>query len=401
MFTITESPSDAKYSLFRPIEFAGTLTTDTVVVGMSTVNVRIEITAANGDGNCIGLLGSNVYDIEVGDLIYIMEGAYQGFHKVYFKDFSGFVPYVHLLTPFVASETAKNLHNVTRNLLKITGSSEIANIRPEINTEDNSFRVNVTPYYQLETFLLEPAPDSDNPVRTVDASVQAYYAAVSASSAYNFQVVYSSVSHVALQDKEEAGLDFTKPLASNIILWNNYTNFTTWLKAGGVVEFIFPPQGNADIASWFADREVYVNSIGTFSSCDLCATAPEIALNLVFMNKFGGFQNYICLGEVTLGRSIENVGEYITSYPITRRIGNPGDIYKTYEIALINIDNTHRDIVVELIESPIAFIYDEVAEQLIECIVEKKSYQIYSTAEETYNIRFNVIVSEKILVQSR
>lgn len=401
MFTITTNPSNTKYSLFRPIEFAGTLTTDKVVVGMSTINVRIEVTAANADGNVIAFLGTNVYDIQVGDLIYIMAGAYKGFHKVYFKDFSGMVPYVHLLTPFVGTETAKDLHNVTRNLLKVTGSSEIANIRPEINTADNSFRVNVAPYFQAESYLLEPAPDSDNPVRTVDASVEAYYAALSASVSFEFQVVYSAAQNADLQDKEEAALDFTKPLASNIILWNNYTNFTPWLKAGGVYEFIFPPQGNADIASWFADRGVYVNSIGSFANCDLCATAPEIALNLVFLNKFGGFQNYVCLGETTIGRSIENASEFVTSYPYTRRIGNPGDIYKTYEIALVNIDNTHRDIVVELIESPVAFIYDESNEVLIECIVEKKSYQIYSTSEETYNIRFNVVVAEKILVQTR
>jgi len=387
-------------SVFRPMIFAGDVQSDKVVISGTPTSVRIEINAAAIDGNCVGLISSNLFDCEVGDMIYIMAGPYKGYHKIYFKDFGGVIPYVFLNTPFVATDTNRDIHSVNNNpvILKYwdgAAYTEFVRFYPTIKLSDNTFNFDIAGYLLSRFGTIEKAPDGATPTKSVKWGYD-----ISGNTLTGSYAFYATINHSVYSTQVESATAFTKPMASSLIVFTNYDNILPWFKSDGIYEIEFQQQGNNDVAQWFADAGITTTDLMTFTICELCETNGN-ALNFYFLNKYGAFQNYVCFGPIVKGRNIDNSSTYTTAYPEKLKIGNPGDIYETIEVNVLSVSKLHRDLIVELIESPIVFIHNDDTNTETECVIEKKSFRIFDTTEETFNIRFNLTISEKILVQSR
>lgn len=387
-------------SVFRPMNFEGTIQADEVVIAGTPTDVKISISSATLDGNCLGLISSNLFDCVVGDMIYILSGPYKGYHKIYFKDFGGAIPYVYLNTPFVASDSNRDIHSVNNNpmILKYwdgAAFTEFVRFYPTIKVSDNTYNFDVAGYLLSRFGEIIKAPDGATPTKSVKWGYD-----LSGNTLTGAYVFYATIAHSVYADKIEGATAFTKPMASSLIVFTNYDNILPWFKSDGIYEIEFQQQGNNDVAQWFADAGITVSEIMNFTICELCETNGN-AINFYFLNKYGAFQNYVCFGPIVRGRSIDNASNYTTAYPEKIRIGNAGDIYETIEVNVLSVSKLHLDLIVELIESPAVFIHDDEANSEIECVIEKKSFRIFDSSEETFNIRFNLTVSEKILVQSR
>ena len=154
MFDTTATAWDAeeKISAFRPKYILGTVIPDQYDPGGGLIDTIVDITE-NSDGNILVTLpftmgiGTAIY--YVGDRIYLLSGAYKGYHKIY-RVTSGTV---ECLSPWTANEIGIELHHVESNLLELSwltlASAPIDSvlIEPVIKSADNSIRFDIAAYF--------------------------------------------------------------------------------------------------------------------------------------------------------------------------------------------------------------------------------------------------------------
>lgn len=404
MFSITENPdNDYKLAVFQPIVYKGDITTDQYPSGGSFIDQFVNITGVNEDGNCICEF-VNSQTPTISDMIYLIDGIYKGKHKIYRVNGS---TNFHILTKFTATETNSSVHYICADINNtsdlrgkcriqkyVTGSPvTLIDLYPFINENSNTWEIDISGYLK-KLFANTPILSDDIP---------------NPSSTHNFTfniedftqtstLLFASKTHAEMYSKLNASSSASaliKPFANKIILFQKYQNVVPFNIPDGVYEmFIYP--NNDSLTNYITLlNENFTFNNDDFEICSLCV--PE-ALPIHFINKFGAFQTYVPIGNYSFGKTFIDPKDIVNS-KAAKQIADSGMIYKACTIEMQNLNKSHIEVLEELIESPIAFIWDGTTVQ--ECIIEKKDFEFYKTVNEYHVAKISLIFSEKINVQTR
>lgn len=378
-----------KVSVFRPRYIQATVIPDEYSASGTPTPVIVDISSANSDGNIIITLPAALtYDI--GDRVYLLSGLYQGIHKIYRTSSLA----IECLTKFSVADSSIGLHHVENNNITLTwtklDSSPIDSIQiePVIKQSDNTINVDICGYLQ-SAFIDFEVPDTN---AVYDLFTGILFTIVSGPYAFNGLGLYAAVPHSVFNPLVDPPAEYNTPLVDNHVIFLNYKSILPFIKDDGIYNLF----GNGDEVKTFIDSNS--TSPKNFNYSELCN--PN-SLNIFFINKYGGWQNFVAMGNITFSKEITEVKEFITSYPTKRRISDSGFIYKVLEVMADSIPFNLLSVITAMIESPVTFIYNDSDNTITECLINKKSFQYYNTNDKTISIKFDVILSEVEYTQNR
>lgn len=406
MFNITQSPnSDYKLAVFQPIIFKADIVTDQYPFGGGFLNQDISIVGANEDGNCICTWASPVSYI-VGDCIYLLSGIYKGKHKIY--RVNGTADF-HILTKYIANSSNIGVHYIASDtsgptLLEgqfriskyVSGSPvKLIDLIPTINETDNTIELNVAGYGKtcFQNSLPILSDDLPNLSSIKDISI------TTGGFSFIYPLLYAAKPHAEIFAKQNSDTSFDELIipmvSSKVILFQKYNNKVPFNTTDGIYELTISPNSGTltDYINSFVGFFIYDPEY--FEICTLCASE---ALVIHFLNKYGAFQTYVPIGNYSFGKTFIDPKD-ITDYQGSKLTADSGMIYKTCTIEMTNLNKFHIEVLEELIESPIAKIWN--GEDVQECMIEKKDFEFYKTVNEYHNAKLSLIFSQKINVQTR
>lgn len=378
-----------KVSVFRPRYIQATVIPDEYSASGTPTPVIVDISSANSDGNIIITLPAALtYDI--GDRVYLLSGPYQGTHKIYRTSPLA----IECLTKFTIADSSIGLHHVENNNIALSwtklDSTAIGSlqIEPVIKQSDNTINVEICGYLQ-SAFIDFKVPDTN---AVYDLFTGILFSIVSGPYAFNGLGLYASVPHGVFNPLVDPPTEYNNPLVDNHVIFLNYVGVLPFIKDDGIYNLF---GSGRDIKTYIDSNSLNRNN---FNYSDLCN--PN-SLNIFFINKFGGWQNFVAMGDITFSKEISEVKEYITPYPTKRRISDSGFIYKVLAVNAESIPFNLLSVITAMIESPVTFIYNDSDDTITECLIDKKSFQYYNTNDKTISIQFDVILSEVEYTQNR
>lgn len=123
--------------------------------------------------------------------------------------------------------------------------------------------------------------------------------------------------------------------------------------------------------------------------------------DIAWLNKEGGWQNYIFTGVRTIRHEINGDNTYETSDYVTKY----SEIEKVYNAEIIttgDVPKSHIDIIDSLRDSIQAFLWnDETQAYDIPILVEKKSVTKYKTNDKFYEANVKFKYAERLIVQTQ
>ncbi len=393
MFDFTGTAWDAheKISAFRPKYITGTVIADQYSSGGSMIDIEVDITSANSDGNIIVTLPVAL-TYYAGQRIYLTSGIYKGYHKIYHVTTTT----VECLTPYTASSSTITFHCVDNNnvLLSWTKLDATAvgseTIEPIIKMSDNSVSIDITAY--LQSFFSQIDGPAHYAFGNYNMQSGCLMSFVSGGTALSGMCIYGSVVHTAYYALVNTVSTWDIPMVDAHVIFLNYRCTLPFLKETGIY----------DLHDSGLALQSYLNAHslnpGNFIYSNFC---NKNAINIFFINKYGGWQNFVSMGSYTEGREIADPKTIMTAYPMKKRISDPGKIFKTLKNNSSTIARSLIPIVTAMVESPITFIYDQANSVYIECFIDKKSYDYREIGEDGAFISFDLIVSETIYTQLR
>lgn len=178
------------------------------------------------------------------------------------------------------------------------------------------------------------------------------------------------------------------PLLDNLIGWR----FTAPI-VEGTYTVTFTELANGEVVNW--EVQIVVTSDCTTTTFENCCTNQY---NIVWLNREGGYQNYIFTGVREFTVDVGDAKTYITSDYITKYSEVTG-VFDGVIATTGDIPRSHVDSLASLQYAIQAWLYDEDEQEYTEILLDKKSFVKRKSTDKFFDVRIRFILAKELLVQ--
>lgn len=184
--------------------------------------------------------------------------------------------------------------------------------------------------------------------------------------------------------------DITNPLLGNLIGWR----FTAPLVAG-TYTVTFTELADGETINW--EVQIIVSATCTTSTYENCCANQY---NLVWLNREGGYQNYIFTGVREFQVDIDDAKTFVTSDYI-KKFSQVTGVYDAVIATTGDIPRSHVEMLASLQYAVQAWIYDETEQTYTEILLDKANFSKRKTTDKFFDVRVRFILAKELLIQSQ
>lgn len=180
------------------------------------------------------------------------------------------------------------------------------------------------------------------------------------------------------------------PLLSSLVGWS----FTAPM-VDGTYTVTFTELVDGEVVNW--SIQIIVTIPCTSQVFDNCCTNQY---NLVWINREGGWMNYIFTGVREFTVDVGDAKTFITSDYI-QKYSEVSGVYDGVIATTGDIPQSHVDVLASLQYSIQVYLYDESEDTFTEILLDKKNFVKRKSTDKFFDVRIRFIYAEELLIQGQ
>lgn len=139
--------------------------------------------------------------------------------------------------------------------------------------------------------------------------------------------------------------------------------------------------------------------INTVDYNNCCVNYPNGRVNIVWLNREGGYQNYIFQGVKTFEQRVGDERTYKDGSIL--KLSQRKNVYSGRIVTTSNIPQLHVDYLDSLRTSIQAWEWNESDDTYTEILLDNSDYVKYTTRQKLFDISIRFIYAEEIIIQTQ